>query len=258
MKLKISSIATLVLAVAAHSAFGAQQNAKQQGSKSGPCQLAPYQTSEQWPLEIEYAYKNPSWSSTKSAAALLLEQAQYFKTTINPFAKTSIPAELAFYLPNIRLKLMPYVTYAQTIDGRSCAQVVGAKLVINHEPEIELANELAAKNCVSRAALRHQMKHDQAVIEEIKEWLKTSNEVKAAIFTTYEKQGAAGRTADDISRQLVEMEKMSTPGILAKLNEKVKVRRRETVETRANLTELYSSCNGDFEKASRLAKLNAE
>lgn len=219
----------------------------------GLCQLQASQTEAKWAFDVEYVYETPRWSAEKSAADLLTAQAQYFSGKSSPFMHNSIPAELAFYDPHAEFKIQPYVTYTQTLDGRYCAQVVGAKLVIKHSPEVLLARELAAKNCVSRAALTHQLKHDFVAAKELKAIAQAKAETKNSIFPTYEKQGAAGRSLDDVARQLSTMEKSATQEINARFQNNLRMLRKQSVETQRNFAELYSTCQGEFEKASALA-----
>lgn len=227
-------------------------------ANQGPCQLDASQDEKKWPFEIEYQYATPNWSATKTATELMTMQAQYFSGKSSPFQKNKIPPELAFYLPQVKFKIQTYVKYNQTLDGRTCAQVVGGKLIAIHEPEVLLARELAAKNCVSRSALSHQLKHDKATIEELKILLADKTEIKKIIFPTYEKQGGAGRTTEDIARQLIVMEKSATQELYNRFEANVRLARRQKVETAANFNELYSTCQGEFEKASSLAKSDDE
>lgn len=220
----------------------------------GPCQLQATQDEAKWAFDTEYLYETPRWSAEKSAADLLTAQAQYFSGKSSPFMHNSIPAELAFYDPHAEFKIQPYVTYTQTIDGRYCAQVVGAKLVIKHSPEIMLARELAIKNCVSRAALNHQLKHDAVAASQLKAIAQAKADAKKIIFPTYEKQGAAGRTTQDVARQLLAMEKAATIELAGRFQNELRMMRKQTVETQRNFTALYSTCQGEFEKASALAQ----
>lgn len=224
------------------------------GPAGGPCQLPASQNESRWAFDVDYVYEAPRWSADKSAAELQTAQAQYFSGKSSPFMHNNIPAELAFYDPHAEFKIQPYVTYAPTLDGRYCAQVVGAKLIIKHSPEIFLARELSAKNCVSRAALTHQLKHDLVAANELKAIALAKAEAKKIIFPFYERQGAAGRAADDIARQLSVMEKAATQELSARFQNTLRQLRKQTVETPRNLTELYSTCQGEFEKASSLAQ----
>lgn len=223
---------------------------------SGPCQLGAAQDLGKWPFEIEYVYVKPKWSADLSAADLLIRQAQYYSGKNSPFAKNQIPTELSFYSSKVSLRLQPYVTYSTTIDSRTCAQVVGAKLIITQDADIMLAKELASKNCVSKAALNQQLMHDKVIAEELKSLLdeKPKQNIKATIFTIYEKQGAAGRYAEDINKQLQNMEKTALAPIDAELQGMLKNARLRRVETRENFIELYKQCDGEFEKASALAR----
>jgi uncharacterized protein (DUF2147 family) len=224
------------------------------GPQVGPCQLQVTQNEAKWAFDVEYMYEMPKWSAEKSAAELLTLQAQYFSGKSSPFMHNSIPSELAFYDPHAEFKILPFVTYTQTIDGRYCAQVVGAKLVIKHAPEILLARELAIRNCVSNSALKHQFKHDQVAVAQLKAIAKAKEEAKKLIFPTYEKQGAAGRTTEEIARQLASMEKTAVAELGARFQNDLRILRRQNVETQRNFADLYSSCQGEFEKASALAQ----
>jgi hypothetical protein len=252
---KTHSVLASLLALSTGLSFAAtSQPQASSTANQGPCQLDASQEEKKWPFEIEYQYKTPNWSANKTATELMTMQAQYFSGNSSPFQKNKIPPELAFYLPQVKFKIQTYVKYNQTIDGRTCAQVVGGKLIAIHEPEVLLARELAAKNCVSRAALSHQLKHDKAAIEELKTILADKAEIKKLIFPTYEKQGGAGKTTEDIARQLLVMEKAATHALYTRFEENLRLARRQNVETAANFNELYSMCQGEFAKASSLAQ----
>lgn len=224
----------------------------------GPCQLMMSQDEKKWAFDVEYIYETPTWNAKKSAADLLLAQAQYFSGKSSPFIKNGIPPELGYYEPGVSFNIKPFVTYTQTLDGRSCAQVVGAKLIVKQSPEIYLARELAVRNCVSRAALSHQLKHDKAAIDEARAIVAAKEETKKLVFPTYEKQGAAGLSADEIARQLVNMEKAATQQLYTQYQQNLLLNRKQQVETRSNFIALYGSCNGEFQKASDLARNGTE
>lgn len=234
-------------------AWGQQAFAAAPPNQFGPCQLATPQSIATWPFEISYVETPPVWNADKSAADLLVMQTQYFSGKSSPFMRNSIPPELGYYAPQLSFKIVPFVTYAQTIDGRSCAQVVGAKLVVTHAAQIYLARELAVRNCVSRSVLSHQLKHGKAISMTIKAALKDDADVKKAIFATYERQGAAGRDALGIAKQLSIMEAAATASLSATVQKNARVNRKQFVETRDNFEQLYSSCNGEFKIASKLA-----
>ena len=242
-----------LLLIAAMAMLSVAQNANA-ATGQGACQLQASQEIGKWPFAIEYDYKKPEWIADKSAADLLTSQAQYFSGKNSPFMHNKIPTELGFYEAHVRFEIQPYVTYTKTIDGRTCAQIVGAKLVIHHAPQIKLARELAERNCVSRSALSQQLKHNDATIATIKELMAAPQDAKADIFPTYEKQGAAGKTAIEIAQQLVVMQTAATAALENDFTLKLRSARLQSVETRDNFTELYSSCEGEFEKASSLAK----
>ena len=220
----------------------------------GACQLDKAQDVSSWPFETQYVKQTASWTATKSASDLLLAQTQYFSGKSSPFMRSSMPAELAFYEPEVRFQIQPFVTYSRTIDGRVCAKVVGAKLVVTHAATIHLARELAERSCVSRAALSHQLVHDQATKLTIEAILADKEEVKKQVFATYEKQGAAGRDQAEVAKQLETMEKSAVRAITERATVSIRANRKQHVETAKNFQTLYGSCNGEFEKASQLAE----
>lgn len=224
----------------------------------GACQLQTSQQETAWPFEIEVITPNPSWSATKTAVELYSLQSKFIANKASPYAKTKIPPELGFYQANLSLKITPYVTYTQTIDGRQCAQVVGAKLTISQAPEILLPKELAARNCVSRAALSHQLRHHEATVALLREIAATKDEVKSEIFPTYQKQGAAGQTSEQIALALRDMERAATAGLQAKISRSLLNDRKQKVITQEIFSQLYASCSGEFEKASSLAQPSGE
>jgi hypothetical protein len=220
----------------------------------GPCQLDKAQNFQTWPFEIQYVKELPSWTAEKSAADLQLAQTQYFSGKSSPFMRSAMPAELGYYEPTVRFEVKPFVTYSQTIDGRPCAKVVGARLVANHSSVIYLARELSERNCVSRSALSHQMLHDKVAKMTIEALLGDKEEIKNQVFAIYEKQGAAGRTQEEIAKQLGLMGKAATRAAQEKTNMSIRANRKQHVETAANFKNLYRSCSGEFEKASKLAE----
>ena len=222
------------------------------------CQLDEIQNVQHWPFSIIIDSEAPSLDVSKTAASLMVQQAQYFSGKSSPFMKNNIPPELGFYQPNVTFLISPYVTYSQTLDGRECAKVVGAKMILKHRPIIYLAKELAAKNCVSRAALSQQFLHNDVTIDLLKYIKSNEEEIKAEVFSIYETQGASGKDRAEISRQLSLMERTATSGLFSKFYKDVLVERRERVITRDIFAKLYSSCNGDFEKASELGKKKEE
>lgn len=234
-------------------AWSQQAAAAAPPNQFGPCQLSTPQNISTWAFDISYVETAPVWNADKSAADLLVMQTQYFSGKSSPFIRNSIPPELGYYSPQLSYKIQPFVTYSQTIDGRACAQVVGAKLVVTHAAQIYLARELAVKNCVSRSVLSHQLKHGKAVSMTIKAALKDEQEMKKVIFATYQRQGAAGRDAAGIAKQLSIMESAATATLSSDVQKYAKTNRKQFVETKANFDALYSSCNGEFKTASKLA-----
>lgn len=247
MRALTSALFAIGLATLAFPALAASQ------SQQGPCQLAAAQSLASWPFEIQFVPSTPSWNADHSAVALLTMQNQYFSSKSSPFARNSIPTSLAFYTPRVSFKIAPYVTYAQTIDGRSCAQVVGARLVVANAGQIHLSRELAVRNCVSRTALNHQLKHHRATEMTIAAILKDSEEIKKMIFAVYAQQGAAGTSPEQIAKQLLTMELAATQEIARKTDTSIRINRKQHVETNDNFKELYNSCDGEFSKASKLA-----
>lgn len=223
-------------------------------STFGPCQLDKVQNVQSWPFETQYVKENPTWTASRSAVDLQLAQTQYFSGKSSPFMRSSMPAELAFYQPEVRFEIKPFVTYSQTIDGRSCAKVVGAKLVVTHAATIHLARELSERSCVSRSALSHQLLHDKATKLTLEAILADKEEVKKQVFAVYEKQGAAGIDTSDIARQLAAMEKLAVRGLVERASVSIRANRKQHVETATNFQNLYRSCGREFEKASKLAE----
>lgn len=222
----------------------------------GACQLPTSPQINSWSFDVELASTPPVWSARRTAEEIFKAQTKYLSAKSSPFAKSSIPSELGFYDPNIAYSVQPKINYGQTIGGYQCAQIIGAKLVIKQVPEIYLPRELAAGNCVSRMALAHQLKHHRATTEALQRVVKSPQELKAELFPTYQFQGATGENSAEISGQLSQMENEATSVLRGKMARLVLASRLQNVVTRDNFSQLYDSCQGEFEKASALAGKN--
>ena len=223
-------------------------------AQSGACQLQASQQEKNWPFEIEVSAPMPTWSATRGAAELYKAQSKFLSNNASPFAKNKIPPELGYYQPNISLKITPYVTYTQTIDGRRCAQVVGAKLIISQTPEILLPKELAARNCVSRTALEHQLRHHAATGEALRAVAADKADIKSEIFPIYQKQGAAGGTPMEVLQALEALEHAATGPLYGKISKLLLQERKNKVITQDIFGQLYAACSGEFEQSSALAQ----
>ena len=222
---------------------------------SGPCQVDKKQEAASWPFEIGYEKSRPELKFTKSAKELKTMHAQFFSGKSSPFMKNSIPPELGFYDAGISYKVETHVVYQKAIDGRSCAKVVGARLLVKHAPIIYLAKELSARNCVSKTALSFQLMHDTVVENMMMNVFgkSPSPKVKELVFAAYEKKGAAGFTSKEIAQQLTLMESEATGELAAMVGQENKNVRKTQIYTEKNFHDLYSACDGDFKAASELA-----
>lgn len=222
---------------------------------AGFCQLNSVPSIQNWPFSVQLDSTKPVWSAELTASELQTRQAQYFSGRASPFMRNSVPPELGFYSPGLDLHIEPFLTYHKTVDGRSCAQVVGAKLHLIQKPEILLAKELADRGCVARSALAQQLKHHEATTQVLQSLLAQDqqNEAKKMIFEIYKFQGAAGVTPDQILQQLQDLERQATAPLIALINPAIQQARRQMALTKNGLAALYSSCNGEFGTTASLA-----
>lgn len=211
---------------------------------------------DQWPFQLKIIpSKKPVVFSNYSAKDVFQLQKQYFSEKSSPFLHYTRPPELSFYAHGLKLELDPLLKRTLTTDGRTCAQVVGATLIVHHEPKILLASELQLRSCVSNQAILIQLEHHKITQKAIAAFLRPQEQQRARgiIYEYFKNKGPAAPTLKSLSDQISKMSTESVSRIDSQADAYIRNVRRG-LYTQEFIDSINAACSGDFQKAAGLSK----
>jgi len=203
----------------------------------------------QWGFDMRIDVDPLVWTAKKSASELFRSQERLFTPPGRAVTRrtTQLP-DLGFYEPNLvwTVEEAPTRIYTKTIDNRFCAQMPKVTLVLHISPEVQLANELQERTCVSRAAFNHQLEHDKALRDTLPELKAAQQKFKDAIYPIYSTQGAAGSTMYQMNQGAKLMERLAGQTANDIYEPFMLERRRRVAETPQIQAALAGMCQGQF------------
>lgn len=213
------------------------------------CQLSGPQDYDSWKIDMKVDYTPPVWEGDLDARTLYDRQINFIVVKKGPFTpKISLPATLSDFESRVTLNFQGKISTTKTVDGVSCHEVKGGTLTIKAAPVIRIASQLQERNCVSRAALTHQKKNNEALIQAIKDLMKNEDKVKKAVYPIFSTLGATGENEKLALHSLKMMQNKAEDAVIELFEPHLKLVRYEQAENYESWEKLHEVCNGDFSK----------